>query len=214
MVAAADLSGIRFGKLVALHRVPSTNGHARWKLLCDCGQAHEAAATALKGERVSHCGCSPHSRTHGLTKTRIHRVWRAMKQRCNNPNNGEYGNYGARGITVCAEWSDNFEAFLAWALAHGYDGILEIDRIDVNRGYSPGNCRFVTSSVNKRNMRKTRYYFYDGQDRALPDIADMTGINVRTLRSRINIQKMTIEEAITIPRNVWATRRLRSPRSC
>lgn len=137
-----------------------------------------------------------------------------MKQRCNNPNNGEYGNYGARGITVCAEWSDNFEAFLAWALAHGYDGILEIDRIDVNRGYSPGNCRFVTSSVNKRNMRKTRYYFYDGQDRALPDIADMTGINVRTLRSRINIQKMTIEEAITIPRNVWATRRLRSPRSC
>lgn len=79
-----------------------------------------------------------------------------MKQRCLDPKSQGYKHYGARGITICEEWYADFLVFEAWAKANGYKPGLQIDRIDPNKGYEPGNCRFVTISQNVRNQRRRR----------------------------------------------------------
>jgi hypothetical protein len=77
-----------------------------------------------------------------------------MKQRCQNKKHEHFDTYGGRGIQVCEEWKNSFDAFVAWATQHGYQPNLQIDRIDNDKGYSPDNCRFVTPSENARNKRK------------------------------------------------------------
>lgn len=89
---------------------------------------------------------------HGLSGTRLYRIWCGMRQRCYDQNSPNYKNYGGRGITVCDEWQE-FEPFAAWALMHGYSIDLQIDRIDNDKGYSPENCRFVTPLENNHNRR-------------------------------------------------------------
>jgi len=84
-----------------------------------------------------------------------------MRQRCSNPDNKQYKNYGGRGIVVCEEWSD-FQAFLTWASANGYREDLAIDRIDNDGPYCPTNCRFTTTMENNRNRRSTRFWCVDG----------------------------------------------------
>lgn len=75
-----------------------------------------------------------------------------MIERCQNTKSKAYRYYGARGISVCPEWRDA-ATFLAWAESNGYRPGLEIDRIDVNAGYSPENCRFVTHQENSQTRR-------------------------------------------------------------
>ena len=88
--------------------------------------------------------------------TRLNNVWSGMKERCYNPNATNYGAYGARGITVCTEWRDSFQAFYDWAMENGYDttakrGECTLDRIDVNGNYEPNNCRWVSMKVQAVN---------------------------------------------------------------
>ena len=80
--------------------------------------------------------------------------WYNMHQRCHNPQNAAYKDYGLRGIIVCPEWGE-FDAFYADMFATWAQG-LEIDRIDNNGPYSPANCRWVTRAVNCRNTRDTK----------------------------------------------------------
>jgi len=75
-----------------------------------------------------------------------------MKARCYNPVNKSYHRYGGRGIKICDEWVNDFVAFRDWAHSHGYAQDFCIDRIDVDKGYEPSNCRFVTGEENSRNM--------------------------------------------------------------
>ena len=82
-----------------------------------------------------------------------------MLQRCNNANKKNYHNYGGRGIKVCSEWQNSFEAFRDWAMANGYNpeakrGECTLDRIDVNGNYCPENCRWITNAEQQRNKRK------------------------------------------------------------
>ena len=92
-------------------------------------------------------------KSHGMTNTRIYRVWRDMKQRCNNPKCANYMNYGARGIRVCDEWNDDFITFYHWASTHGYKLGLSIDRVGNNGNYSPDNCRWVAKNMEAVRMR-------------------------------------------------------------
>ena len=102
---------------------------------------------------------------HGLSRTRIYKIWIGMRVRCNNPNSVPYPYYGAKGIKVCKEWDDSangFICFYKWAKENGYSDDLTIDRIDPNKGYDPANCRWVdryTQNVhlNKR-AGKSGYY--------------------------------------------------------
>ena len=120
---------------------------------CDCGRRLIVRCSSLpRHEICKACASRIQNTTHGDSKTPLYRCWYAMRHRCESPDDAAFSDYGGRGITVCQEWTE-FEVFKNWALANGYRSDLQIDRRDNNRGYSPDNCRFVTSKVNQRNRR-------------------------------------------------------------
>lgn len=90
-----------------------------------------------------------------LSKTRLYSIYTNMKQRCYNPNNPKYSNYGGKGVIICDEWLNDFRTFYDWANANGYSDELTIDRIDPNGNYCPENCRWVTLQENISRIRYT-----------------------------------------------------------
>lgn len=159
-----DLTGQRFGRLVVVERVQNhgKNMQARWLCKCDCGNETTALSDNLKRGNVTSCGCYRKEKTaeyktiHGMNRTRLHRIWLGMKNRCCNPNNHSFQYWGARGITVCEEWKNNFQTFYDWAMSNGYADNLSIDRIDVNGNYCPENCRWATTHEQRINQRRNK----------------------------------------------------------
>lgn len=130
-------------------------------------------------------------KTHGMKKTRLYRVWCSMKERCYNPNNKSYKNYGNKGIEVCDDWRFNFLSFFNWAYENGYKsdaryGECTLDRIDFNSDYSPENCRFIPISQQNRNYSKNVMVTYNGETLCLADMARKYGVKSGTARLRIN----------------------------
>jgi hypothetical protein len=138
------------------------------------------------------------NRSHGLSGDRLYKTWASMIQRCYNPNNKEYKNYGARGIVVCNEWKNSFESFNEWAISSGYNKKLTIERIDVNKNYEPSNCRWATSKEQARNTRVNKLLTFNGESLCLAAWAEKTGIKYPSLVSRLN-SGWTEEEALTTP---------------
>ncbi len=149
-----DISGRRFGSLLALERVGSNKlGHSLWLCECDCGNVAVNLSNRLLTGNTKTCGCR---NGHGMRYTRIYRTWLNMKQRCFNPRQENYKYYGAKGIKVCKEWTEDFKAFLSWAVDNGYKNNLTIDRKNNKKGYNPENCQWVTigKNVKKKDITK------------------------------------------------------------
>ena len=93
-----------------------------------------------------------------VSSTRLYGIFSGMKSRCNNPKNQSYRWYGSKGIKVCDEWSapDGASKFISWALSHGYEDGLSIDRINPDADYSPENCRWVSKEINSARMDRYR----------------------------------------------------------
>ena len=160
MAKLINLIGQRFGMLTVIKRAsPDKTRSVRWYCQCDCGSSSIARASDLRRGQTKSCGClraikmRAMTYKHGGKGTRLYRIWKSMRTRCNNPNSPSYKNHGARGITVCEEWQHSFEAFRDWALANGYHDCLTIDRVDNDGNYEPSNCWWATykeQNINKR----------------------------------------------------------------
>jgi hypothetical protein len=118
-----------------------------------------------------------------------------MKQRCSNPNDEHYPNYGGRGIRVCNRWLNSFEAFLE-DMGKRPGPEYSIERMDVNGNYGPDNCKWATVEEQCSNKRNNVHYEFNGQKLTLPQISRLVGIPLGTLDSRIKREGLTLEEAI------------------
>ena len=142
---------------------------------CECGTKRVIPASGLRSGRTTSCGClrganiSKNRRTHGETNTRIYRIWRAMKRRCNLKTDSLYRHYGAKGITVCAEWTVGYLPFRDWALSHGYTDELTIDRINGTGNYEPLNCRWATHREQANNLITNRYLEIFGESKTIAE---------------------------------------------
>lgn len=186
-----DIAGIRFGRLIAIKRSDNKDGHTRWLCGCDCGNQITARTDYLLNGSTKSCGClasectPPNQTVHGMSRSKLYKVWMAMRQRCGNPRDKNYHRYGGRGIVVCDEWQNSFEAFRDWALNHGYiSGKVDLDRIDNDKGYSPDNCRFVSHQINLCNTHRKVHSIINGEDITLSDAAKKYGISYRLLYQR------------------------------
>ena len=195
-----DLTGQRFGRLLADKFSHMHNHTAYWHCVCDCGKTKTICGTSLTRGYTKSCGClhdekcKERATKHGETHTKLYYVWQAMISRCQKKNNKSYKNYGGRGITVCADWQD-YNNFAKWAKNNGYELGKSIDRIDNNGNYCSKNCRWATRQEQNNNKRRTIKIEYDGQTKTLTDWSKELGIRRDTLYARIYCYHWNINKA-------------------
>lgn len=169
MPAFIDITGEKYGRLTAIRKDSqgSRKAKGKWLFKCDCGNELLCTANRVRTGNTKSCGCQKsdsssergkesikllHQQqvTHGMTGSRIYRTYKNMKSRCYNPHVKCYEYYGGKGITICDDWLQDPQKFINWAISHGYNDNLTIERKDSNKGYSPDNCEFITQSEQAR----------------------------------------------------------------
>lgn len=200
-----DLTGKRFGRITILGRAENYKRYVAYYCLCDCGNKFTALAQNIVQGKTKSCGCYNAeckqkrawkiNRTHGLSNTRLYRIWLNMKERCFNKNSKSYKNYGAKGIKVCTSWLD-FSVFSAWAISSGYSDGLTLDRIDVNKSYSPKNCRWADWITQNNNKTNNRRITFEGKTKTVSEWAREYALSRGVLWHRLFTAKMPFSEAI------------------
>ena len=173
--------GDRFDKLVVIGTSSPQHGERTYVCKCDCGKEIIAKSSGLFYHVTKSCGCMKWENVrNGKLKARgfkpfqnIHiiRLRQNMISRCYRKNTKSYKDYGERGIKICDEWLNSYEAFEKWCFENGWKENLEIDRIDNNGNYSPENCRFVTKLENCNNRRTSRMVTAFGETMSMADTA-------------------------------------------
>lgn len=175
-----DLGQVRYKTTSGFER----NRH-RVIVKCDCGKTKEVSLSEMICRNQQSCGClkKPNIK-HGLRGHPLYIVHEQMMKRCYKENNKSYSRYGGRGISVCEEWSNSFKAFYDWAVSHGYEYGLQIDRINNDGNYEPDNCRFVTAKENSLNRNNTIILTFNNKTQPLANWAEELGVNYNTMKWR------------------------------
>ncbi len=203
--AGVDRTGQRFGSIVVTGKAdapPHRTGPKCWwwEYRCDCGYVGVSKGSDLT-KKVS---CPPCARKlkakavtkHGMRGTAIYNVWRCMWDRCTNPNHKSFHNYGGRGIGVAPAWK-SFEQFYA-DVPPKPEGRYQLDRIDNEKGYGPGNVHWATPRRNCRNRRSNKLITWQGRTQCMADWAEELGLTQATLKQRIKCG-WPVERALTTP---------------
>ena len=199
MPSLIDITGRQYGTLTVINQGPSDNTgkNTRWWCECECGNTVLVSKTALPKARS--CGClsvafsAAAKITHGHSKrgkmTREYQTWQGMNQRCDNLDDPWYG---SQGITVCERWrygengKHGYECFIE-DMGQKPNG-MEIDRIDVLKGYTPDNCRWVSKRENANNKRNNVRVRFNGEIMTLAEWSRKLGITTFKVRRLSGIE--------------------------
>lgn len=187
--------GERFGRLVVQYLHEKRGYGKRYLCICDCGETTIVFKENLRQGKTTSCGCFRKEKSqqlnlsHGKASSKNgrsseYKTWSDMKTRCFNSKSQNYPLYGGRGITVCERWSQSFGNFLS---DMGTKPFLkaQIDRINNDGNYEPGNCRWVDAFQNSRNRRVSAFITYNGVTATIPEWAEKTGIAKNILYHRL-----------------------------
>lgn len=196
-----DLTGQRFGKLVAIKPVGQAKGKQYlWECICDCGNTSVAIGSNLIRGNTKACGCvrlteiGDRTRKHGMSKTRIFNIWAGMRKRCLNPKCKAYKNYGGRGIKIDPRW-DSFENFYE-DVHESYADNLSLDRYpDINGDYGPSNFRWATQKTQNNNRRTNVHVELDGESKTLAEWSNISGVHPTVIKYRLK-NNWSVREAI------------------
>lgn len=206
---ALEIIGEKYGRLtvVGFHYIKGRGW--LWECKCDCGNIlHDAKPSAVRSGNTRSCGCLQREqfikncpekrRKHGMSETRLYSVWSQMKGRCECKTNEAYKNYGGRGIEVCDEWHD-FQNFYEWATTNGYAKWLTLERKDVNRGYEPENCCWISKKEQAKNKRNNRYVEVDGKTLTLKEACELKGVPYKAVHLRVTRRGWDVDKALNTP---------------
>ena len=209
----AKLIGQCFGRLTVLRQAPSRNGHRYWLCRCECGGTCFPTTGGLRSGKTRSCGCLKREPTtsgklvHGETRRRQgaspeYNVWRSMRERCYNPKNISYRNYGGRGLQVSPRWRNSYELFLKDVvedIGRRPSPKHSIDRIRNDGDYERGNVRWVTREVQRRNSRRIIQVRIGDKIVCLKDACDLCSVSYTLVRGRIRCG-WPIEKALATPK--------------
>lgn len=198
--------GDRLYRLVAIRFIEKRKFGNLWEFKCDCGKITQKIDCNASRGQVKSCGCQrtdsnkERMTTHGLCKTPEYQIYHGMKQRCCNPDERAFPNYGGRGIKVCDRWLEGFENFIA-DMGPRPSKKHSIDRIDNNGNYEPGNCRWTTIDVQLFNRRTTSFVTYEGVTKPIREWCAELNMKLVTFKGRIR-RGWTVEKLINQPVDV------------
>jgi hypothetical protein len=188
-----DLTGQKYGLLTVIGLKDTDTRKTYWVCQCECGNIKEVRSDSLLCGAIKSCGCLKRAQDkvnltknhrHKMSGTRLYSEWQGMKGRCYNPHDPRYDRWGGRGITVCDEWRDSFEAFYEWSMSHGYAEDLTIDRIDNDMGYAPDNCRWATQIEQSRNRSSNINIRIGNSTRTLTEWCEIFQVDYKNVLSR------------------------------
>lgn len=210
-----NIAGQSFNMLTAVEFMHASGGHAHWRFRCRCGTEKAIRAAHVKSGQIKSCGCSASDLMSAAKVTHGHWIgdqaspewsaWSLARNRCRNPDANAYAEYGGRGIMMCSRWADGeagksgFECFLA-DMGLRPSPHHTLDRRENDKGYEPGNCRWVTMKEQGRNRRNNRLITYRGETMCVSEAAERYGIPYFRLINRI-ARGWPVERAIEEPSN-------------
>lgn len=205
-----SLIGNIYGRLtvVSMNLERNQYGRRNWVCLCECGKTHIVSTDLLNRGGTKSCGClrdemkvklnTRHGYLSGGVARPEYYTWVGLRQRCNNPNDSRYDDWGGRGIKVCDRWKSSFENFIS-DMGDRPSKNYSIERIDNNGDYCPENCRWATREEQNRNTRGNHYETYNGITMILEDWAREFGVANASIRNQL--RKKTFEEVYLYYKN-------------
>lgn len=212
MPAEIDITGHRFGTLVAVKRMPSVNGRLseKWLCSCDCGNLPVVYMGNLRNGNSTSCGCVHALRLreavtrHGLRHSDEYRIWVGIKTRCYNRQNHSFARYGARGIGMSPEWREDFMAFYS-DMGPRPSKSHSVERIDNDGDYTKSNCIWATSTTQSRNKRTNIRYTWGDKTLTLDEWCRIHNRKYLTVWKRLD-RGWSIGKALTVPAEPYSPR--------
>lgn len=212
------LIGKTFGHLTISVLLKCDNNRLRKAIaVCDCGVEKKYHLSNILSGKTKSCGCKNRlsaskrlnnynkprkavSMAKGLSGHPLYKVYTGMIKRCYCENDISFCRYGAKGVSVCDEWKNDFIEFYNWALSNGWEEGLQIDKDIKGNGklYSPETCVFVTRKINCRNRTTNRYIECDGHVRTIAEWAEVANLNQTCIIRRLG-RGWPVDKALKTP---------------